>query len=559
MFPAVQSCHRTTESGSLNLYKLSGHQVSSDNFHLGVHDHVVIGTGLAAVGAVRGLLEAGFRPTVVDVSLKLPTHISDEASLARQLPPHQWSERLEVLVSKNSDDTGITQIPEKTLFGSTFYVGKGSLDEGFTCDSQPPPFSYAYGGLSNGWGASFLPPARTDIKAWPIEWSQIDKVFMDVVSAIPTLATKDGLSEEFAVPLNSIPPVTSEFESRLLSQLGSKSRSDGSRFIAGKARLAIDFRPDSDNSCVRCGLCMSGCLNQSIYKASTTFDAHIAQNKINFIGGVRIDSIHERDEDILLRGRRLNGSEVVLVCRRLFVAAGAVSTARLLLNSSSSIDGEECKTSLSVKTRGGFVMPVFSWRAIDKASGAPSLPNIFIEYRLNSKDRWVHVQLSFNNELLAKRLKRVLMKFPFGDSLFEKIDKHMGVALVNLHSDYSGTYEIERSDTQNVVYSQYKKDKLSTLAVCKHFIFIFRNFLRGGLIPMPLMIGNYGSYHVGGTIPMSDDPTDPNTSDLLGRPKGYRSVHVVDSSIFPDLPSTTVGLLSTSIAYKIVRDLYASG
>ena len=97
---------------------------------------------------------------------------------------------------------------------------------------------------------------------------------------------------------------------------------------------------------------------------------------------------------------------------------------------------------------------------------------------------------------------------------------------------------------------------LSLLKTFQHYIFLLRNFYRAGLIPIPVMVGNYGTYHVGSTIPMSKNTKCRNASDLQGRPAGYRSVHVVDSSIFPDLPATTIGLLSSSLAYQIVKDLH---
>ena len=40
-------------------------------------------------------------------------------------------------------------------------------------------------------------------------------------------------------------------------------------------------------------------------------------------------------------------------------------------------------------------------------------------------------------------------------------------------------------------------------------------------------------------------------TDLLGRPGGWSRVHVVDSSVFPSLPGTTVALLAMANAVRI--------
>ena len=69
------------------------------------------------------------------------------------------------------------------------------------------------------------------------------------------------------------------------------------------------------------------------------------------------------------------------------------------------------------------------------------------------------------------------------------------------------------------------------------------------------------SYHTGGTLPMKDnndnDANKPTTenfwSDLLGRPCGFRKVHVVDSSVLPSIPSTSITFSVMANAVRIAE------
>ena len=51
---------------------------------------------------------------------------------------------------------------------------------------------------------------------------------------------------------------------------------------------------------------------------------------------------------------------------------------------------------------------------------------------------------------------------------------------------------------------------------------------------------------------MNAEPSGGLETDMLGRAAGWRYIHVVDTSVFPSLPGTTVGLLTMANAYRIV-------
>jgi choline dehydrogenase-like flavoprotein len=52
---------------------------------------------------------------------------------------------------------------------------------------------------------------------------------------------------------------------------------------------------------------------------------------------------------------------------------------------------------------------------------------------------------------------------------------------------------------------------------------------------------------------MSSEP-QPGQTDALGRPHGLERVHLVDSSVFPSIPATTITLSVMANAYRIATE-----
>ena len=77
-------------------------------------------------------------------------------------------------------------------------------------------------------------------------------------------------------------------------------------------------------------------------------------------------------------------------------------------------------------------------------------------------------------------------------------------------------------------------------------------------IPFSKLIGNIlkanklGSWHFGGTLPMSKSKKYGNCT-VDGEVYGMENLFVVDSSNFPSIPGTTVALLSMANAYRIAK------
>jgi len=89
------------------------------------------------------------------------------------------------------------------------------------------------------------------------------------------------------------------------------------------------------------------------------------------------------------------------------------------------------------------------------------------------------------------------------------------------------------------------------LSALRRRLWAERGALKAVPIAQMLRVGLPGrGFHTGGTFPMQANP-DPFEVDVLGRPNGFTRVHVVDASVFPSLPATTITLSVMANAHRI--------
>ena len=75
--------------------------------------------------------------------------------------------------------------------------------------------------------------------------------------------------------------------------------------------------------------------------------------------------------------------------------------------------------------------------------------------------------------------------------------------------------------------------------------------LGGVVVPPMLQLAEPGrGFHSGGSLPMRAAP-GKFESDTLGRPHGWSRVHVVDASVLPNIPATTITFSVMANAHRI--------
>ena len=507
---------------------------------------VVIGSGLSAIGAIKALVKLGYKPTILDVGVTLDKQRSDFIKNLSLKEPQNWSGEDRDKLTSNDTVEEKGSIPKKLVFGSDYFYGKSIKNATVNNQGNIPPFSYAKGGLSAGWGAAILPPSEFDLKDWPIDEQVFHKYCQIVLDDLDYSSSEDGLSLSFPrLKESSNKLKLSKRASILLDSLKRKVALKKDDTLYGESRLLVDA---SEDGCQYCGECMSGCVYKAMYKSDNDIEKLIKEDKINYFDNHLVDKFIEEEDKVIVEYFNANGEKEQKKFDKVFLAAGAVNSSRIILNSLNIYDKE-----LEVKTRGGFVVPVFSFKSLPiDWPEVNTQPSLFVEYRGDGLEHWVHVQVASDNELLLKMLG--LRKFK--NSLIAKIKKwvanHTYLLLVNYHSDHSGVYKLKLKEDGTLDTKQISAKPQFKVLVASWWK-LFQILLKVGSIPMyPFAKLNSGSYHVGGTLPMRKNPKDLET-DLLGRVKGMKNIHIVDTATFPSLPGTTIGLMMMANAYRIVE------
>lgn len=514
----------------------------------------VIGSGLSAIGAIKALRAQGIRPVVIDQGELLDDQRTSRIEELARRQPAEWSKQERRDLGSNPSLQDGSSIPKKLVFGSDYFYGKPSAKAPLEFSGNLPPFSYALGGLSAGWGAAVLPPQACDLADWPVEAKELDAYCAKVLAELPYSARDDGLSLDFPLLSSDKEALRpSRSERWLLEALEAASILEKGKTVFGQARLLVNAA-SSEQGCRYCGQCMSGCVYGAIYKAGDEIMALRERGEIEYRPGHLVQRLVEADEMVVVTSVDVAGTQHSMAFDRVFVAAGAANSARLVMDSLG-LYGKK----VPLLTRGGFVIPMLSLRRIPSEwPNCNTQPGLFMELRSKGLEHWVHVQISTENELLLQKLGVGADANGLVEHIKRRVASHIVLLFVNYHSDHAGRYVLsleppaggeKASRLISVHHGAYPQWKVWR----KSWMQLLSVFAKIGCFPLfPLAKLNSGAYHVGGSLPMRRQPAGDLETDDLGRVRAWKRVHIVDTAVFPTLPGTTIGLLAMANAYRIV-------
>lgn len=524
---------------------------------------VVVGSGLAAVGAVKALIARGHRPTLLDIGNRLPSRLAEMQRSMSARETSRWSgEEWQQLAA---DDTQRERsVPRKLVLGSDYFYSpeQAALTEWDQFEDGSPPWSPARGGFSVGWGAAVLPPAPSDIAEWPVTHAEIMHHMREALNGIPLSEPNDDLSEYFGrlrpsgTSVLALSRGQASLHDRLLHSGRTSHTTQGKTVLIGQSRLLTESAPTAQNRCRFCGHCSSGCVYGSIYTAEHDLDRWIRDGSVDYRGESTVFAIREHAGSVnvsYLRNDRIETLDV----ERVFLAAGAVNSARILINSSH--DHPEHTTI----HRTGYAVQMFaSPRAIDvKWPEVNTQTSHFVTFRDEKlSPYWAHTQVGQPNEAILRRLGLRHSNISGARAGAARMAAgRMISAALNLHSSLGPTYELRvKRTTQGLPTVQTSQTWAahSRRAISAYSQSLSRILRPAGFFAIPLARQTSGAaltYHFGATFPMRREPRASNDTDVLGRPFGWSRVHVVDTSVLPAIPATTVGLLTMANAHRIAE------
>jgi choline dehydrogenase-like flavoprotein len=517
------------------------------------HPYVVVGGGPTAAAAAKALAAAGRPVVVVDTGLLLEPEREAARRRMAAAGPALWS-AADIALTRFSA-AGTSGAGYKRLFGSDVaFRDDGALKLSVDSGVAARP-SYALGGLSNVWGAGVLPYTDRDLGDWPITASELTDAYRAVFEFVPYAAEEDELAGRY--PLVGVPDgplLRSAAGDQLLARLRRHAGALGEAgYHFGASRLAVRIGyPAPAEGCSYCGHCLDGCPYGHIYNAAETIEDLRSARLIDYRPGLHVDRVQEREGEVRIEATALDGGPgVSLSARRVFLAAGAVSTT-IILQRSGLLPARTV-----IHDSQTLYLP-FAWIGrVGRTGREPghTLAQSFLVLEDPAvASHPVHVSFYTYNDGLSERARAA---HPYLSSLLgptlDGITRRLAVGICFFHSDDSHGVASRWDESSRSVRLEPVPNSATAGIAGRLERALARSLAPIGLIPLaPLgeLAPPGGGYHYGGSVPMRVTPAS-GESDTLGRPVPARRVHVVDASCFPSVPGGTVTFPAMANAHRI--------
>jgi choline dehydrogenase-like flavoprotein len=526
-------------------------------------DVAVIGSGISGFAAAQALVDRGLRPTILDVGECLDEHRRAVVEKLREIPPALWPEADDALLRYNKTIGRGDDLPKKVHFGSNYiYADDRSFAPLRTLAAGRTPYpTFAKGGFSNIWGTAVLPIDACDMTDWPVSAAELAPHFREIAQLIPMAGGEGTLDEAFPAYRNDLGALDPGPQGDALIEdlRAAQPRLQQLHVLYGKARLAIHTQSHSEeeHSCTGCGECFLGCVHGSMFSTVPSLQRLAREGRVNYRPNVFVESIRDGARAATLTivdAKTLERTS--LSFDAVFVAAGPINSTRLLLRSVQLYDQD-----VVLRESQKFVMPLLRRRSAPTAVEHPSvtLASAFLEVKVPSlSDHWVHIQVIPMNRLVVEGSGLPGVKTKLGARLWRPALRRLMMAWVGMHSDHSSelVLRLRRGCGKSPDALELDLRTLPEARKAAHVVArdLFRKGFAFGTMFVPWMIkfSNPGSgTHCGGSFPMRREPKHRFDTDIWGRPFGWSRSFVVDASVLPSVPGTTLAFTTMANAHRI--------
>ncbi|RWC35803.1 MAG: GMC family oxidoreductase [Mesorhizobium sp.] len=525
---------------------------------------IIIGSGPAAAAAVLALSEKpNEKITVFDPGTVLDAETQEIISRLSKLRVDDWDAEDVRRVSLQPKQVRSDSLPEKRSYGSDFpFVNRGQLD-GVHSEGRvnSAVISSAYGGFSNVWGAQIMPFSAATFKGWPFDFSDMEEHYRTILGHIPFAGESDDLEEWF--PLigspDPLPPLAPRTQMVLANYDRHRDRVRSTGITIGRARLAF-----SAPECQPCGLCMTGCPRSLIFSASHSFDGFRRSGRIDYRSGLLAVRVDQEGDTAVVQARELSSGRIQrFTADRVFVGCGAIGTTRLILGSL----GSDQPVHLSESAQ--FVLPMMSMKPTPD-------PRTRREFTLNQFNMVIgrdeegfdvsqihfypfnqayydalpgflqHRAAAFATDRLLSRLTVGLGYLPSWASPKVRVTTQVSAApdelpQITLTSEGFSEAKVRGKDVPPML-----PDVLKRIRRAAPYLDLWP------VTPQMLWSGGAKSYHFGGSFPHASEPDSGSaTTDRLGRLARWDRIHLIDGSVFPNVPATTFTLTVMANSHRI--------
>ena len=534
------------------------------------YDAIVVGSGPSGVISTQKLIDNKINTLLVDIGLEIDSEKKEIISNLKKRDYVNWK-KIQTLPAESKIELNKKIFHEKYLYNLFYkknFLRKNLLkDNSYSrsfekrididlTDVEYNP-SLLKGGLSNLWGGSVLPLDLSNFEDWPIEYSDLKKYYQYTLDLIGGESYNDDINKKF--PTQSGKEITNLKKCEHAQYIQHKYNNNKSKLNREGITIGYSRIAGERKTCIHCNECVLGSQNSAVYSSSDHLDRLNKNDFFHYKKNIIVEEIIERENEVKILCKDFNDKKIEFICDRLYLGAGYISTSKIILESHKhkniNISGIEARDSQY------FILPAFLLKGFkyNIRENINSLSQLFIEINNNKiSKKTSHLQIYTYNDLVEDYVEKkypLLYKiiFPFiKNTLKNRIIFIQGY----LHSDESTRARIEnnKKDKLNNYIIRSLKNNNSKGTIKKIIKLLKLNFIRLGFYPISsfIQIGKFGAgHHSGGTFPMSKKSNKIASSNEWGIPFGFKKVHIIDSSILPNISPATITLTVMANAARI--------
>lgn len=262
-----------------------------------------------------------------------------------------------------------------------------------------------------------------------------------------------------------------------------------------------------------------------------------------------VDSFKEENGIVTVQGRDTETDEILeFKCKKLIVAAGAIGTGRMVLNSFKDTD-----TRLPVMENPLSIIPLVDLRSLghkyDKYGYEGGVVNLLYDGPL-----WEEKVLGALSSFISPLRGDALAYFPFSMKGGMALTKYMLPSLSMMLMFYpSKPYEENYMQLKENGDLKINYDKIEKMGKVENHVIM--NFIRMGFFSAPFLVqylkpGN--SIHYAGTVPMCVENRKYHV-DKMCRLNKAKNVFLADGSVFPVLPAKNLSYTLMANAMRVAK------
>ncbi len=408
--------------------------------------------------------------------------------------------------------------------------------------------SLAKGGLANGWGAGVYRFTDRDLSGFPIGADDLRPFYDELTTHIGISGSNDDLEPYFDHDERLQPPLKLApfFEEMLAGYRRRIALFRAAGVTLGRPRLAVLTLPHNGREPYAYrNLEFFQPHDPAIYTPAYTVEEMIRDKALEYRDRRLVLRYRERDDGVEVLARNLEtGAEETYLARKLLLGAGALNTARIVLESNA-----DYETRLPVLDNPMECLPLFRLSRIGEA--LPVHDTSLAQLNLIADGAGEPLQGTLygtTGPLRSDVLGSLPLSFRANMAWTKYLAPAMGLLML-FHPGREAAGSYVRLRPSGELEIEFERQPLDAV---ERLIPLFR---RIGFLSHPALIQRPGmgaGLHFSGTLPMRTNPGryETDRSCLLG---GSKRVYVVDGGCFSRLPAKNLTFTIMANALRVGR------